>query len=48
MSSRCSRRSLTGAFVASLLAAVSLVAGASAQASTLPTLTLSVTKSSIT
>ncbi len=48
MSSRFSRRSLTGAFVALLLGAVSLVAGASAQASTLPTLTLTVTKSSIT
>jgi hypothetical protein len=48
MLSRFSRRSQTGAFVASLMALVSLVAGASAQASPLPTLTLAVTKSSIT
>jgi hypothetical protein len=47
MSSRSSRLQLAGAFVASLLGTVSLVAGASAQASTLPALTLTVTKSSI-
>jgi hypothetical protein len=47
MSSRFSRRSLMGALSASLLAIVGFVAGASAQASTLPTLTLTVTKSSI-
>lgn len=48
MSSRSSRSPLRGVFVASLVAVVSLVVAASAQASTLPTLTLTVTKSSIT
>lgn len=48
MSSRVRRRSLRGALLASLVAAISLLAGASAQASTLPTLTVNVTKSSIT
>jgi hypothetical protein len=48
MSSRSSRRPLMGVFVVSLLGAASLVAGASAHASTLPTLTLTVTNSSIT
>jgi hypothetical protein len=48
MSSRSSRSPLMGVFVASLLAVVSLVAAASAQASSLPTLTLTITKSSIT
>ena len=48
MSSRFTRCPLRGVFVASLFAVVSLVAVASAQASTLPTLTLTITKSSIT
>lgn len=48
MSSRFTRCPLRGVFVASLFAVVSLAAVASAQASTLPTLTLTITKSSIT
>ena len=48
MSSSFSRYPLRGVFVASLLAVVSLMAVASAQASTLPTLSLTLTKSSIT
>jgi len=48
MSSRSSRRPLRCAFLGSLLAVVSLMAATSAQASTLPTLTLTLTKSSIT
>jgi hypothetical protein len=48
MSSSFSRYPPRGMFVASLLAVVSLMAVASAQASTLPTLSLTLTKSSIT
>jgi len=48
MSLRSIRRPLRGVFFVSLLAAVSLVSAGAAQASTLPTLTLTVTKSSIT
>jgi hypothetical protein len=48
MSSRSSRRPLKAVFVVSLAAVVSLLVAASAQASTLPTLTLTLTKSSIT
>jgi hypothetical protein len=48
MSHRPSRQPLRGVFVASLLAAVSLMAAASAQASTLPTLSVALTQSSIT
>src|ERR1017187_1227012 len=48
MSSCFSRYPLRGLFVAALLAAVSLVSAGAAQASTLPTLTLAITKSSIT
>ena len=48
MPSRFSRTPLRSVFVASLLAVVSLTAAASAQAATLPTLTLTLTKSSIT
>jgi uncharacterized cupredoxin-like copper-binding protein len=48
MSSRSSRSHLRGVCVASLLAVASVVGVASAQASTLPTLTLTITKSSIT
>jgi hypothetical protein len=48
MSFRSIRGPLRGVFIAGLLAAVGLVPAASAQASTLPTLTLTLTKSSIT
>jgi hypothetical protein len=48
MSSRSSRRPLKAVFVVSLTAVVSLLVAASAQASSLPTLTLTLTKSSIT
>ena len=48
MSSRFRRFPLGGVFVASLLAAVSLGSAGAAQASTLPTLTLTLTSSSIT
>jgi hypothetical protein len=48
MPSRVSRTPLRSAFVASLLAVVCLIVAASAQAATLPTLTLTLTKSSIT
>jgi hypothetical protein len=48
MSSRFSRYPLRGLLVAAILAAVSLVSVGAAQASTLPTLTLAITKSSIT
>ena len=48
MSLRSIRSPLGGVFFVSLLAAVSLVSAGAAQASTLPTLTLTVTKSSIT
>ena len=48
MSFRSMRGPLRGVFVAALLAAVGLVSAAPAQASALPTLTLAVTKSSIT
>jgi hypothetical protein len=55
MSSRCSRHTLRGAFVAALLAATSsltfagaLIAADAAQAATLPTLTLSINASSVT
>src|SRR5271157_5298937 len=47
--SHCSRRSPTvGVFVASLLVAIGLLSAGSAQASAVPTLTLTLTKSSIT
>ncbi len=48
MSFRSMRGPLRGVFVAALLSAVGLVSAASVQASALPTLTLAVTKSSIT
>jgi hypothetical protein len=48
MSFRSIRGPLRGVFIAALLASVGLVSAASAQASTLPTLTLTLTKSSIT
>jgi hypothetical protein len=48
MPSRSNRGPLRGVFVASLLTVASLLATASAQASTLPTMTLTLTKSSIT
>jgi len=48
MSFRSIRRPLRGVFIAALLAAVGLVPAASAQAAPLPTLTLTITKSSIT
>jgi hypothetical protein len=48
MSSSFSRRPLRGAFVASLAAVAGLVSAGAAQAAPLPTLTLTVTKSSIT
>jgi hypothetical protein len=48
MSSRFSRYPLRGLLVAAILAAVSLVSVGAAQASTLPTLSLSITKSSVT
>jgi hypothetical protein len=48
MSSRFSRYPLRGLSVAAVLAAVSLVSVGAAQASTIPTLTLTITKSSIT
>lgn len=48
MSFRSIRGPLRGVFIAALLATVGLVSAASAQASALPTLTLTITKSSIT
>lgn len=48
MSFRSIRGSLRGVLITALLASVGLVSAASAQASVLPTLTLTVTKSSIT
>ena len=48
MQHRFSSRPLRGAFLASILAAISLGAAGSAQASTLPTLSLNVSSSSIT
>ena len=48
MQFRSIRGPLRGVFIAALLASVGLVSAASAQASTLPTLTLTLTKSSIT
>ncbi len=48
MSFRSTRGLRRGALIATLLASVGLLSGASAQASVLPTLTLTITKSSIT
>jgi hypothetical protein len=48
MPSRCRSLQLRGVFVASLVAALGLVSAGAAQASPLPTLTLTITKSSIT
>jgi hypothetical protein len=48
MPHRSRRSPIVGAFVASLLVAIGLLSAVSAQASTLPTLTLTLTKSSIT
>src|SRR6202034_2820094 len=48
MSFRSIRGPLRGVFIAALLASVGLVSAASAQASTLPTLSLAITKTSIT